>query len=203
MKCKILINFILLILASVYSKAFSQSSEHSGITVSINPMGLLFYGPSLDLGWKMSEKSMIGLDIRRNSWGLLARKFRATDSTLFSFNGMGYAAGFTRFMQNISEGWYLGTLLSLDIQNTKYLENSPFQWHEKTNSLGLLVNAGRRIKLGSQFYFNAGAVIGAAWVRYHWEYDNLVNGFTDPEPRKGNSFFPIGSLELALGFFLL
>ncbi len=121
---------------------------------------------------------------------------------LYEFSGMGYAIGVDRFLKNVEAGYYYGAFLSLDIQNTKYLENSEWSWHEQTISYGLLANGGKRFKIGSRFYLNAGAVLGMAIVRYHWEYDDPSVGIDDPEARKGTSFIPIGSLELAFGMFL-
>jgi len=198
------IHYLLLVVLvfSTLTRGFSQNSDYSKLAVSIDPIGLLFFGPALNVGWVLNEKTVINVNVRVSSWGLLAWKIRATDSELYSFNGMGYAIGGTRFVKNIEAGYYYGAFLSLDIQNTKYSENSPWSWHEQTRSYGLLLNGGKRFKIGSQFYFNAGAVFGAAIVRYHWEYDDESVGETDPEARKGTSFIPIGSLELAFGMFL-
>lgn len=186
------------------TKGFSQNSDYSKLTVSLDPMGLLFFGPSLNLGWSLNEKTVLKLNVRRNSWGLLARKIRThdPDKMLYKFGGMGYAIGGTRFVKNIEAGYYYGAFLSLDIQNTKYGENEEWAWHERTMSYGLLVNGGKRFKLGSRFYVDAGAVLGAALVSWQWEYDDEAAGINDPEARKGTSFIPIGSLELAFGMFI-
>ncbi|MFH1119434.1 MAG: hypothetical protein V1775_06390 [Bacteroidota bacterium] len=195
---------ILLIMLSVSPDkgGYSQNTGNIVATVSTNPAGFLFFGPSLNAGWAIDEKTMLHADVRRSSWGLLAWKIRASDSSLSGFKGMGYALGAHRYIHSIQEGIYYGGFLSLDIQDTKYSEDQPFSWHERTRSIGLLVSAGKRFKLGSRYYFNAGGVLGGAFLKYHWEYDDLSAGLSDTEARKGNSFIPIGSLELAFGMFL-
>ena len=132
-------------------------------------MGLLFFGPALNVGYSINEKTVIKANVRVVSLGLLAYKIRATDSELYSFGGMGYTIGVNRFLDNVESGIYYGDFLSLDIQNTKYSENTEYAWHEQTMSYGLLINGGKRVKIGSQFYVNAGAALGVALVRYHWE----------------------------------
>lgn len=195
---------VIILLIFMLTKGFSQNSDYSKLTISIDPMGLLFFGPSLNIGWSLNDETVIKANIRRNSWGLLARSIRTHDSDnmLYKFTGMGYAIGVNRFLEDIEAGYYYGGFLSIDIQNTKYAENSAWSWHEQTISYGLLANGGRRFKIGSQFYIDAGAVLGVALVRYNWDYDNPAAGVGDTEPRKGTSFIPIGSLELAFGIFL-
>ena len=139
---------------------------------------------------------------RAVSLGLLAYSIRANNDDLYDFGGAGYSIGVNRFLENVESGIYYGAFLSLDIQNTKYEENSDFSWHENTKTYGLLVNAGKRIPLGDKFYINAGAVLGIGLVHYEWEYDDPAVGLTDPEARDGNSVIPIGGLELAFGILL-
>ena len=184
------------------TKGFSQNSDYSKLTVSIDPMGFLFFGPALNVGYSINENTVIKANVRVVSWGLLAYKIRATNDELYKFGGMGYSLGVNRFLDNVESGIYYGGFLSLDIQNTKYSENSEWAWHEKTTTYGLLANGGKRFKLGSKYYVNAGAALGIGVVRYNWEYDDPSVGIDDPEARKGTSVIPIGGLELAFGMFL-
>jgi len=195
---------VIILVVFVLTESFSQNSNYSKLTVSIDPMGLLFFGPALNVGYAINEKTVIKANVRRNSWGLLASKIRGhdPDKMLYKFTGMGYAIGVNRFVENIEAGYYYGGFLSIDIQNTKYAKDSESAWNEQTISYGLLANGGRRFKIGSQFYVNAGAALGVALVRWHWEYDDPSVGLDDPEARKGTSFVPIGGLELAFGIFL-
>ena len=158
---------VIILVISTFTRGFSQNSDYSKLAVSIDPMGLLFFGPALNVGYSINEKTVIKANVRVVSWGLLAYKIRATDSELYSFGGMGYAIGVNRFLENVESGIYYGGFLSLDIQNTKYSENTEYAWHEQTMSYGLLVNGGKQFKIGSQFYVNAGAALGVALVRYH------------------------------------
>lgn len=193
---------LIVLIFSTLARGFSQNSDYSKLAVSIDPMGFLFFGPALNVGFSINEKTVIKANVRVVSWGLLAYKIRATDSELYSFGGMGYSIGANRFLESVESGIYYGGFLSLDIQNTKYSENTEYAWHEQTMSYGLLANGGKRFKIGSKFYINAGAAFGVALVRYHWEYDDPSVGLDDPEERKGTSFVPIGGLELAFGIFL-
>lgn len=193
---------LVFLVISTLTRGFSQNSDYPKLAVSIDPMGLLFFGPALNVGYAINEQTVLKANVRIVSWGLLAYKIRATESELYSFGGMGYSIGANRFLENVESGIYYGGFLSLDIQNTKYSENTDWAWHEKTMTYGLLANGGKRFKIGSQFYVNAGAAIGVALVRYNWDYDDPSVGLEDPEARKGTSFVPIGGLELAFGIFL-
>jgi len=195
---------VIILVIFMSTQGFSQSSDYSKLTVSVDPMGFLFFGPALNVGWSLNDNTVIKVNIRRTSWGLLANKIRNNDpdDMLYEFTGMGYAIGANRFLETIESGYYYGAFLSLDIQNTKYAENSEWAWHEKTVTYGLVGNGGKRFTLGSQFYVDAGAIIGVGLVRYDWDYDDPSVGADDPEPRNGTSFMPIGALELAFGMFL-
>lgn len=197
--------FLLVILLAILSlqNGISQNSDYSKLTISIDPMGFLFFGPALNVGYSVNANWVIKANVRRSSWGLLANKIRSyDDKQLYDFTGMGYAVGANRYMESIYEGYYYGAFISLDIQNTKYAENSDWAWHEKTITYGLLVNGGKRFPLGSMFYIDAGVVIGGGLVRWDWDYDDPAAGVDDPEARSGNSFMPIGALEFAFGIYL-
>ncbi len=194
---------VIILVISTLTKGFSQNSDYSKLTVSFDPMGFLFFGPAINVGYTLNENTVIKANVRIVSLGLLAKNIRATENELYKFGGMGYSIGAIRFMENVDSGIYYGGFLSLDIQNTKYSENSEWAWHEKTTTYGLLVNGGKRFKFGSKYYVNAGVSIGVGVVRYNWEYDDPTVGIDDPEERKGTSVFPIGGLELAFGMFLL
>ena len=203
MKRKCIYMLLLVVLAiSTFTRAFSQNSDYSKLTASIDPMGFLFFGPALNVGYSINEKTVIKANVRVVSLGLLAYNIRATDSELYNFGGMGFAIGGNRFLENVGSGMYYGGFLSLDIQNTKYSENTEYAWHEQTKSFGLLVNGGKRFNIGSQYYVNAGGVLGFAVVRSHWDYDDPSAGLEDLSERKGSSLIPIGSLELAFGVYL-
>ncbi|MCB9250890.1 MAG: hypothetical protein H6605_00345 [Flavobacteriales bacterium] len=199
---KIVFNLIL-ITSFVAYPMFKTSAQSPKLTASFNPMGFLFFGPALNVGYVVNQTTTLNFDIRRNSMGLLARAIRGNDPELYSFKGTGFAVGLTKFKNSVEEGLYFGGYLALDIQKTKYIEDNPWAWHETTKTIAILGNVGKRIKLGDKFYLNAGAVVGAGMVKFDWEYDDVAIGITDPEERSGNSFIPIGSLELAIGMFIL
>lgn len=193
---------LVVLLISTYTCAFSQNSDYTKLAASIDPMGFLFFGPALNVGYSINENTVIKANIRVVSLGLLAYNIRATNSDLYSFGGVGFAIGGNRFLENVESGIYYGGYVSLDIQNTKYAENNEYAWHEQTVTYGLLANGGKRFNIGSKYYVNAGGSFGLALVRYHWEYDDPSVGLDDPEARKGSSIIPIGGLELAFGMFL-
>jgi len=194
----ILLAFHLLFIHSICK---GQTSKDIKYTVSINPAGVFFFGPSLNFSYVINPNTTVDAGIRRNSWGLLARKIRS-DQTLYEFKGLGYALGATKYAKSIEEGIYYGGIFSIDIQNTKYIKDSPWAWHEKTRTFALLAKAGKRFKIGSQYFVNVGGTLGAGLTKYHWEYDDKLVGIMDEEPRKGSNIWPVGSIELSFGLFL-
>lgn len=197
------LSVVIILLISTWTGGLSQNTDYPKLSVNVDPAGFLFFGPSLNLGWSYNESLVINFNVHRNSWGLLLRGIRASDfPDLYSISGMGYALGSTRFVKNVEEGIYYGAFLVYDIQRAKYSENSAFAWHEQFDNYGVLFNAGKRFKLGSKFYFNAGVVLGGALVKSQWDYDDPSAGIDDLEDREGTSFIPVGSLELAIGMFL-
>ena len=198
------VKYLLIVMLVGFSltPTFSQSSDYSKFAVSADPIGFLFFGPGINVGYVLNEKTVVNANVRFVSFGLLAYSMRATANNMYDFGGMGYSIGANRFVENVESGLYYGAILSLDIQNTKYDENATFAWHEKTTTYGVLVNGGKRFKIGSRYYINAGAVVGIGVVNFNWEYDNPAVGIIDPEAREGSSVIPIGGLELAFGVFL-
>lgn len=188
------------LLSSTFIQVFSQNQELPHFSLSINPIGVLFYGPTVDLNIKTGNRTALHANYRATPLSLAARWVKQKDDEkLGVFKGGGFGLGMLWFRPVQNRLIYFGAQIDYDRNHTEYSVSDPWKWFEDAKTLALSANGGYRFKLGERIFLNTGLDIGLARSVYHWDYSDPSAGIADSDPRNGIKYRPIGMLELALG----
>ncbi len=134
-------------------------SEASSISISVNPAGILFFGPSVDLGYGINSSTDVNLQVRYLPLGMVLQSRKTYEGEeMADFKGLSYGGGVTRFLQDPSSlRPYVGGRLEFGTMMIIYEEREAWQWYEKNSNFILALNGGVRKTFESGVYVNIGA----------------------------------------------
>lgn len=203
---KIIIGIALIVLSSV---CFAQQIDETTSTntlpkvaLSTNVGGFLFFGPTVDLGIGVSNRTVINAHARFTPLGLVSRMVKDLDGDgeqLDKFTGTGFGGGIIQFQRQDGTGLYYGGQVEFEKMTTTYWVDEPFEWYEVGYNYVFVANAGYRIALSPSVFVNLGGFLGGIFTDFNWDYQDPSFGVDDPEPREGTTLLPVGSLEVAIG----
>lgn len=179
---------------------FGQSAVVPKYSVSVNPLGILFFGPTIDVGVRSGPRGMFHANYRYTTMGKMINLMHIGETKPEAFAGHGFAIGHNWFKPKGKKLFYYGIEFNYDHSTARFQINQPADWSETVKTSLLGTNMGYRFNIFNNFYVNTGFMLGAARARWDWEYKDPSFGTSDPDPRGGAVFRPFGMLELALGF---
>ncbi len=182
----------------------ADPSNSTSLALSVNPAGFLFFGPTLDLGLGISDKTIINMHARFTPLGLLSQTVKKEDGEKAEdFKGVGFGAGIIQFLNTGGSGMYLGGQVEFETMTTTYDIGQDWEWFEEGKNYVFVANAGYRYLLENGMFVNLGLFFGGIYTDYFWEYKDVSYGVNDLEEREGTTLFPVGSLEIAVGINIL
>ncbi len=209
MKKALTLIFVLLFSAVYASEPpeMETQTDHTTLpklALSINPAGFLFFGPTIDLGIGISDRTAINLHTRFTPLGMLSQNVKKEEGDKAEdFTGTGFGAGIIQFLNDDGFGIYVGGQVEYEKMRTTYEIGDPWEWYEEGKNYVFAANAGYRYVMENGIFVNLGLFFGGIYTDYFWEYEDVAIGVNDSEPREGTTFFPVGSLEIAFGIPIL
>ena len=194
------------VMANGPSLAQLEHADHGipKLSLSVNPAGFLFFGPTVDLAFGINSQTGLNVHARFTPLGMLSQVVKIEDDEKpDGYTGVGFGAGAFHFLQQAGEGFYVGAQVEYEKMRTTYDKGEDWEWFEEGKNYVLVLNGGFRKNFNHGIYVNAGAFFGGIYTDYFWEYDDKAYGLNDDEEREGTTFFPVGSLELAIGIAIL
>ena len=192
---------LFLIAQETSSESENESSVLPKISLSANPAGFLFFGPTIDLGIGITPNTAVTVHTRFVPYGLASRSLKTyEDESLDIFTGTGVGLGIIHFLNKGGEGFYVGGQVEYARFFTTHEIGDPWEWYEQGASTIVSGNCGYRKNITPLIYVNLGCGAGAIRTIYDWEYEDPAIGVNDLVPRRKSTFRPGGQVEIACGF---
>lgn len=170
------------------------------LSLSFNPIGVVFFGPNLDLKYSLNELNTLDLQFRSTTFGALSKKVKGGE--MDRFNGTAIGMGFSRFNAS-AMGLFYGGMIQVGKMHTVWDEGEDWEWYEDANNYVLAGHLAYRMNLRAPFFADLGVYAGAVYTDSFWDYDDESYGVFDEEPRNSTTLYPIGMLEASIGIRLI
>jgi hypothetical protein len=184
---------------SIYSE---RSAELPAITWNINPVGILLYGPIIQLEFKVSNKCYIVPWIRYSYAGLVSTyqwtNFESDQK--YDPSSIAFAVGFRKFLpgdkslENVYYGFFAEYSHESGLHDT---QTSGYEYKQTRDAIAVYVNLGYRYHSKKNFYVSLGILPGFS---YDIKNDNIYTGSGGPKPVSINKYRFIGMLDVSFGW---
>lgn len=168
----------------------------SKFSLSVNPLGFLQFGPTINAGIGVNKNMVIDAHLRFPSLGVLTIASLDIDDPdeLDNITGIALGGGLLYFFGQNKNKPYFGAILGYNKLNTLYLEGDSWEWYEHDNAIYFLINGGYRFRFNNKIFLNTGAFLGVYSNKWEWGYSdsNVIE-------ETGNDIKPLGMLELSIG----
>jgi hypothetical protein len=184
---------------SIYSE---RSAELPVITWNINPVGVLLYGPIIQMEFKISNKCYIVPWIRYSYAGLVSRyqwtNFESDQS--YDPSSIAFAVGFKKFLpgdkslETIYYGFFAEYSHEKGLHDT---QTSGYEYEQTRDAVVIYGNLGYRWHGKKNFFVSMGILPGLA---YNFKNDNIYTESGGPKDVSVDKFRFIGMLDVAFGW---
>jgi len=200
-KCLLII--IIVIFTIIPNQLFAQFDEDNSISpfaLSVNPLGVLQFGPMINMEFGFPNNLVINIHTRFHSAGLLSYATPEESDDIDDLSGMAFGGGLLFFMTDNKHKPYVGGLIEYHTHDILYLEGNVDEWERTDKGIVLIANGGYRFRFSGGFFMNAGAYLGAAILNYEWDYADPTYSEAGDDDKEGTDVTPFGMIEFTLGF---
>lgn len=170
------------------------------LSVSVNPAGFLFFGPTVDVSIGLRSNLAVTAGFRSTTQSPIVKKLKKKSGEFDQLNGSGLSLGIVCFTPKVNHKLYVGAQLGFDKLHVDYSTDEPWEWYEDAKTYHLGGNIGIRSYVAPRVYLNTGLFLGGMISNYDWDYSDTNYGMSDPESRSGTKIYPNGMLEIAIGY---
>ena len=192
----------MVVLYPIKSFAQDQNTPLSKFALSVNPIGILQFGPIVSAEIGLSNHLVLNMHIRFPSLGLLSYVAADHDDGLDEYSGIAFGGGLIFFLGNNMSKPYIGGLIDYQTHESLYAKDEDWEWSRTNNVLVFAFNGGYRFRFSGGFFINTGVFLGFANDNYEWEYTDTSEGSWgsfDSSSRDGSEIKLFLMLEVTLG----
>jgi hypothetical protein len=182
---------------------FKRDHNLPALTINFNPVGLLLYGPIIQMEFKVAHHSYLTPWLRYNYAGLTSQylwtDFEEDDDYYFP-SSISVAAGFKRFeLLRLKERlMYYGFFVELIHEKGLHNMESYNEYEQTHMAVAVYGNIGYRMKFNGNFYINLGILPGFS---FDIKNEGLYTNSEEPlNISKKNRI--VGNVDLAFGWKL-
>ena len=167
----------------------------SKFSLSLNPLGFVQFGPSINAEFGVKDDLAINAHIRIPPLGIISYVIRYDDEEVDKMSGIALGGGINKFFGENYSKPYGGIIIGYEKTTSIYSVGGSWEWESYVNVLYFMINGGYRFRFKDGFFINTGAFLGAGSANWTWEYTDPSNG----PGGEGARLIPFGMLEVAFG----
>ncbi|MEJ2053768.1 MAG: hypothetical protein P8X42_07600 [Calditrichaceae bacterium] len=195
--CKIILVLLIVILAALPDPIFAQKDQNNSISpfaLSVNPLGVLQFGPIINMEFGFPNNLVLNIHTRFHSAGLLSYVTPEDNHEIDDLSGIAFGAGLLYFMTERKHKPYIGALIEYHTHDILYSKGDIDEWERTDKGIVLIANGGYRFRFNSGFFMNAGAYLGAAILNYEWKYTDPTYFEYGDDDNEGTDITPFGMI---------
>lgn len=189
----------ILSIGSRYVQAQSiVSTSLPQMEVTFDPVGYIFYGPSITVGAGLNDQLSFYGYFRGFGRGLRTVAIKSDPNENDDLSGMNFGVGLSCFLGEDGHGVFIGPQAEFGSSDGLWAKGDDHEWYETSKNLMVALRGGYRLVLNDNLFLNFSTYAGVLQMKNTWDYSDMSYGITDPEPREHTSRHFVIAPEIAL-----